>query len=243
MQVEWKWCDGLCKDNFKHKLYIALNLWKEAPLPSLYYTLCFSMGITSKCHFSPRLPSGSPKIETLVVPKLWTFIYIYIYIFQIKSFKKMRAQYIIAFKKYFQHCITRTNWTSFDPCFQGICGQESNSQFDFYFFFYNHNSCKSDLNEQCEITLNITLQDLFNDVLGAQIDACLFFPTKVSNIHNSCMNATPKVGMHLGVTRFHPLHSPPFVRMCFTPKHIIGLIGLCILHLVVNLMLGLQHIY
>jgi len=32
------------------------------------------MGITSKCHFSPRLPSGNPKIGTLVVPKLWMLI-------------------------------------------------------------------------------------------------------------------------------------------------------------------------
>jgi hypothetical protein len=35
MQVESKWCDALSKDNLKHKLYIAHNLWKEAPLPSL----------------------------------------------------------------------------------------------------------------------------------------------------------------------------------------------------------------
>ncbi len=30
------------------------------------------MGATSKWHF---FPSGSPKIETLIVPKLWTFIF------------------------------------------------------------------------------------------------------------------------------------------------------------------------
>jgi hypothetical protein len=35
MQVEWKWCNGLSKDNFKHKFYMVCNLWKEAPLPSL----------------------------------------------------------------------------------------------------------------------------------------------------------------------------------------------------------------
>jgi hypothetical protein len=35
MHVEWKWCDGLSKDNFKHKLYMAHNLSEEAPLPSL----------------------------------------------------------------------------------------------------------------------------------------------------------------------------------------------------------------
>jgi hypothetical protein len=36
-----------------------------------------------------------------------------------------------------------------------------------------------------------------------------------------CTSAIPKVGVHLGVIKLHPLHSPPFVRMCFTPKHIL----------------------
>jgi hypothetical protein len=35
VQVEWKCDNGLSKDNFKHKLYLAHNLWEEAPLPSL----------------------------------------------------------------------------------------------------------------------------------------------------------------------------------------------------------------
>jgi hypothetical protein len=35
MQVENKWYDGLNRDSFKHKLYMAHNIWEEAPLPSL----------------------------------------------------------------------------------------------------------------------------------------------------------------------------------------------------------------
>jgi hypothetical protein len=35
MQIECKWCGGLNKDNFKHKLYMAYNLCEEAPLFSL----------------------------------------------------------------------------------------------------------------------------------------------------------------------------------------------------------------
>jgi hypothetical protein len=35
MQIEWKWCDRLSRDDLKHKLYIAHNLWEEAPFPSL----------------------------------------------------------------------------------------------------------------------------------------------------------------------------------------------------------------
>jgi hypothetical protein len=39
VEVEHKWCNGLSRDNLKHKLYTTHNLWEEAPFPSLYYTL------------------------------------------------------------------------------------------------------------------------------------------------------------------------------------------------------------
>ncbi len=74
MEVEHKWCNKLSKDNLKHKLYIAHNLWEETPLPSLYYTLWLFMGATSKWHFSKELSNESLKITTLVDLKLWTFI-------------------------------------------------------------------------------------------------------------------------------------------------------------------------
>jgi hypothetical protein len=35
MQVEWKWCNKFSRENLKHKLYIAYNLWEEAPLSFL----------------------------------------------------------------------------------------------------------------------------------------------------------------------------------------------------------------
>ncbi len=92
VQVEWKWCGGLNRDNLKHKLYTACNLWEEAPLPSLQYTLCVSIRATSKCHFSLGFPSKSPKIGTLVVPKLWTFIYFSYQAF-FESVKKLSYSY------------------------------------------------------------------------------------------------------------------------------------------------------
>jgi len=49
------------------------------------------------------------------------------------------------------------------------------------------------------------------------------------------------MGLHLGVIRLHPLHSPPFVRVCFRPKHIFGFMGPCTSHLIMNLMLGLRQ--
>jgi len=65
MQIEWKWYNEFNRDNLKHKFYTTCNFWEEAPFPFLYYILCLSMGTTSKCRFSLRLPSGSPK--TLVI--------------------------------------------------------------------------------------------------------------------------------------------------------------------------------
>jgi hypothetical protein len=35
MQVKHKSCGGPSRDNLKHKLHMAHNLWEEAPLPSL----------------------------------------------------------------------------------------------------------------------------------------------------------------------------------------------------------------
>jgi hypothetical protein len=62
---------------------------------------------------------------------------------------------------------------------------------------------------------------------------CFFaFPTKALNVHDSHTNATPKVEMHLGVIGLHPLHSPPFMKVCFTPKHI--LLASCPLHSTLN---------
>jgi len=47
--------------------------------------------------------------------------------------------------------------------------------------------------------------------------------------------------VHLGVIKLHPLHFTPFVKVCFTCKHILDLMGPCISHLIANLMLGLHH--
>jgi hypothetical protein len=56
------------------------------------------------------------------------------------------------------------------------------------------------------------------------------------------MSAIPKMGMHLGAIGVHPLHSPPFVKACFTLIHTLTLMGPCSSHLVTNSMLGLQQV-
>jgi len=127
LQVKLKWCGEFSRDNLKHKIYTALNLWKETPFPSLYNTMCFSARTTSKRHFSLRVPSASPKTRILVLPKLWKFIS-----FSNKVFFFLKCDHNILYplKLSFQQCITHSNQTSFDPSFQGICDWKSNSQFD-----------------------------------------------------------------------------------------------------------------
>ncbi len=67
MQVECKWCNALNKDNLKHKLYTTCNLWEEASIPP-YNIICDSLWV-----YNPN-DKFKKKIETLVVPKLWTLI-------------------------------------------------------------------------------------------------------------------------------------------------------------------------
>jgi len=106
---------------------------------------------------------------------------------------------------------------------------------------FDHKSCKSSLNEQYKIILCIYISRPFQWCCGGLIWCCFAFPTKALNICNSHTCVIPEVGMHLGVIGLHPLYSPPFVRVCFTPKHTIGLMGPCTSHLVKNPMLRLQH--
>jgi hypothetical protein len=47
--------------------------------------------------------------------------------------------------------------------------------------------------------------------------------------------------MLLSIIELQPLYSPPFVKVCFTPKHILDLMGPWTSHLVANQMLGLQQ--
>ncbi len=86
------------------------------------------------------------------------------------------------------------------------------------------------------------LQELFNGVIRAQFGVFFAFPTKALNIRNSRMNAISKVGVHLVVIGLHPVHFPPFVKVCFTLKHTLGFMGPYTSHLVVNPMLGLRHL-
>jgi hypothetical protein len=133
-------------------------------------------------------------------------------------FKSMWWQNLIASNRSFQRCIARSNQRWFDPCSKGIYGRKSNSQFDLDFSF-DHNSCVLSLNEQCNDTLGFYTSRPFQWYPRSLIWCLFTFLTKAPNIQDSRISATPKVGVQLRVVGLHLLHSPPFVRMCFTLEH------------------------
>jgi hypothetical protein len=114
------------------------------PLPIIYYVPFH------KDYIQMSLFLGSPKTRTLTVPKLWTFIS-----FSNQFFlKTIVGAIFITLEISFQRCITHSNWTSVHPCFKGfvvgslIPNLTLTPSFD-------HNSCKSGLNEEFEGILSM----------------------------------------------------------------------------------------
>jgi hypothetical protein len=70
MQIKWKWCNGLNRDNLKHKFYITCNLREEALLPSLNILYASPEGLHPNVIFPQNSLVGIPKVDTLVVPKI-----------------------------------------------------------------------------------------------------------------------------------------------------------------------------
>jgi hypothetical protein len=135
------------------------------------------------------LLSGSPKFGILVVPKLWTFI-----------------------SSSSQACLGHASAISYSPqkdLFNNLLhplkvfvvqNQILNLTRD---RFFNHNSCISGLNEQWKGTLSIYTARPFQWYLKGPILCFFAFSIKALNIWDSCMSATPKVGVHLKVIGFH----------------------------------------
>jgi hypothetical protein len=99
--------------------------------------------------------------------------------------------------------------------------------------------------------------DLIGTTLSTSFTQPVTFRRRHHSLPYSILRASPH-GLHPNVTfpqdsqnwectweslGFHPLHSLAFVKVCFTPKHIISLMGLCTSHLVANTMLGLQQFH
>jgi hypothetical protein len=164
--------------------------------------------------FFPTTPKWESKIKTLTILKLWIFIYFS---------KQAYLEYVKAISYRFQkdlannvlHCPIEDHLTIVLMQFV-IKSQIPNLTLNLSF---EHNSCISNLNEQCKGTLGIYTSKTFQWYPGGPIWCLFAFSTNVLNIQDSRMSAIPKVRVHLGVIGVHLLRSPPFVRMHFTLKH------------------------
>jgi hypothetical protein len=196
--------------------------------------LCLFIGTTSKCHFSTGLPSGSRKSGTFAIPKFWTLIYF------LNQFLKENANTIFYSSQ--QDCSNDVQHAPIRPhltlAFKGFVVKNQIIKLTPAFFLY-HNFCKSGLNEQCEGILNIYTSIPFESCPRGPIWYFFPFPTKALNILNSHTCVTPKMGGARGSHWASSLAFSPIVKVCFTPKHILRLMGPCSSHLIVNPMLWL----
>jgi hypothetical protein len=92
MQVKCKWC----KDNFKHKLYMACNLWEEHHSRAYNILYDFPQGLHPNNIFSHDSQVGVPKLGLLLSQNFGRS-----YLFQNKFVLNMQRQYFIDLKKIF----------------------------------------------------------------------------------------------------------------------------------------------
>jgi hypothetical protein len=93
VQVEWKWCGRLNRDNLKHKLYILVTFGRRHHSPP-YNILCASpWGLHPNVTFPRDSQMRVPKLGLLLSQNFGRS-----YFSQIKFFLKMQGQYLIAFK-------------------------------------------------------------------------------------------------------------------------------------------------
>ncbi len=112
-----------------HKLTTAQTRGKPPPSP-LQYSLQLFTGATSKWHFVPRLPRGSPEIPTIRSPPT-----LGAHNFTCKPPITMRSKIKLqpslrAFQRYVARCLHTRKLGRFLT----FSGWESNCQFDFWLF-------------------------------------------------------------------------------------------------------------
>jgi hypothetical protein len=157
---------------------------------------------------------GSPKIGTLIVPKLWTLISSSNQTF-LEHAKKIFYSPQKDLSKGVLHSPIEDHLT---PTLRGFMVESwiFNITLD---PSLDHNLCILGLNEQYEGTLSIYILRPFQWYLKGPIWCFFSFSTKALKICVSCTNAIPKMGMHLGIIGFHLLHYPSFVKVCLTREH------------------------
>jgi hypothetical protein len=99
VQVEWKWCGGFSRNNFKHKLHMVYNLWEGQNSPPYSILCAFSWGL----HPSVTFPLDS-RDSQVGVPKLGLSLsqnFGHLYLSQIKSILRAQGQYLITLENIF----------------------------------------------------------------------------------------------------------------------------------------------
>ncbi len=108
------------------------------------------MGITFKCHFSPNPQVGVPKLGLLLSQNFGRS-----YLFQIKFFfKNVKAKSYSLQKNLSKGVYHAPIGAHLTPAFKGLVVKSQIPNLTPAPFF-DHNSCKSTLNEKCEGALNI----------------------------------------------------------------------------------------
>ncbi len=59
---------GRATGKFRFIRLTTARTWGKPPPSPLHYILCMAIGLTPKCHFVPRLPSGNLEIPTTGTP-------------------------------------------------------------------------------------------------------------------------------------------------------------------------------
>jgi hypothetical protein len=96
VQVEWKWCGGLSRNNFKHKLYTTCNFGRKhhSFLCSILYAS--SWRLHPYVIFPQDFQVGVPKLGLLLSQNFG-----HSYLYQIKSFLRVQRNYFIALENIF----------------------------------------------------------------------------------------------------------------------------------------------
>ncbi len=119
-----------------HKTHHDLDLGKPPPSP-LQYTLCLAIGLALKCHFVPRLPSGSPKIPIVRSTQVAGVPTLGAHNFVCKPPIKIRSEEnLYPSSRAFQYYVARHMHVRKSGRFSTFSGQESNCQFDSQPFFW-----------------------------------------------------------------------------------------------------------
>ncbi len=112
------------------RLMTARTWRKPSPSP-LQYTLCMARGSSPRCHFVPRLPSGSPEIL-----KVGTFATLGAHNFVCRPLIKMTSEAKFQpLSKSFQHYVGHHLYASKSKQILTFNGRKSNCQFDSSPFF------------------------------------------------------------------------------------------------------------